>query len=66
MGQQEVIKILEREDRWMSISEVVKESSANTSSVAAVLRKLAEQGEILRSYVDMRHRVQLKYCIKND
>lgn len=48
MGQAEVMEILERSDNWLAAREVSEVLMINRSTTNLLLRKLYDQGEVLR------------------
>lgn len=48
MGQAEVIKILEKERKWMSLREIAEVSQTNRAMVGRALATLFKHGEVFR------------------
>ena len=61
MGQDEVIKVLERNDKWMTANEINEKLDLGSSSIRASLRILFKHEEIERMKNKNRQKNKVKY-----
>ena len=48
MGQDNVLKVLKREKKWMTPQEIAKKIGINSGNVSVSLRRLFKGGEVLK------------------
>lgn len=48
MSQADIIKLLEKENRWMGIDEIAKKINTNKNNVSKSLRTIYKFGEVLK------------------
>jgi len=62
MSQQNILKLLNKKKKWMNSKEISK--LLNLTSANASLKKLYEQGEVLRREIKLGYHFAYEYKIK--
>ncbi|KKN40563.1 hypothetical protein LCGC14_0731990 [marine sediment metagenome] len=66
MGQADVLKVLEREKRWMSVSEIIMEKEINSKRelINRALKQMFKYNELFRKQVKLRGSIAYIYKSK--